>query len=65
MSGSEARDVLLGRLFGYGALVRAGVLAPSDAAPERAEVAEMVALLGNKKSFMSEGAAPDPQPSRP
>ena len=51
MKGNEVRDVLLGRIFGLGAIVRSGLVTK---AAETAEVVQELATTANKKSFLRE-----------
>eukprot|EP00798_Chlamydomonas_sp_ICE-L_P019314 gene19314-25966_t len=53
--GGEARDVLLGRVFGMGSLVRSGLIPTNDSAVACAVVKELLSL-SNKKSFLREAA---------
>jgi len=53
MKGNEVRDVLLGRVFGTGAIVRSGAVADAS---EAAVIAQELVAVANKKSFLKEAA---------
>ena len=53
VQGGEQRDMLLGQLFGFGAVVRSGL--ELDAAAGR-EIAAGVVQIAEKKSFLREAA---------
>lgn len=51
--GGEQRDMLLGQIFGYGAVVRSGKAVDAETARE---MVEALARAGAKKSFLQEAA---------
>ena len=54
MQGSDAKDALLGRIFGYSAFSQAG--READSAVANRLVASLISVMG-KKSFLREAAA--------
>lgn len=53
LQGSELRDALLGRIFGYAAVARSGRPLPADLA---ASMAAGLVAAAQKKSFLREAA---------
>ena len=53
LQGSELKEALLGRIFGYGAVVRSGRLLPTDLA---CRLAGALVQVAQKKSFLGEVA---------
>lgn len=55
--GAEAKDVLIGRVFGYAAVVRSGRLVGREAAGQLAHCLQQLATLAAKRSYLHESAA--------
>ncbi|KAK9814621.1 hypothetical protein WJX72_008822 [[Myrmecia] bisecta] len=53
MKGSDAKDILLGKLFGYAAVVRAQSITDADLA---VRVASVLVQIGDSRSFVKEAA---------
>lgn len=54
LQGTEARDALLGQLFGYGCIARSGIVTSLE---EITELTSRVVKLANQKSFLREAAS--------